>query len=103
MVAVDTRLVLHTMGQPEAAISVFHQSAERWAGIQGGRAMGGEMGLRLGSWVKTIAVRPGVLPQRRSSGHTHPVYASGHSVKKHGCEKGEIDRFIRRVEQPARQ
>ena len=70
---------LHTTGEPGAAVSAFQQWAERWVGIQGGRVIGGGNDARLGSWVKTIAVRLGMLPQGKSSGHTPPpAHVSGH-------------------------
>ena len=102
-VAGDTHRALHTTGEPEAAVSVFQQWAERWVGIQGGRRIGGDNNVRLGSWVETIAVRLGMLPEGTSSGRIPPAHASSHSVKKYGCERGEIDGLIRWVEQPARQ
>ena len=40
------------MGKPGAAVSVFQQWAERWVGIQVGRAVGLEKDVRLGIWAK---------------------------------------------------
>ena len=103
-----TNLALLITDKSEAAVGVFKQWAERWVGIQGGRAIGGGNDVRLGSWLKPIAVRLRMLPHlcRRSTchmlGNTHsPAPASGHCFKKYGCERGAIDGFVGRVEQPA--
>ena len=60
VVTADTRHALHTTGKSGAAVSVFQQWAERWVGIQAGRAIGAGNHAQIGSWVKTIAVRLGM-------------------------------------------
>ena len=79
-------------------------------GIQGGRVIGVGNDVRLGSWANPIVDRLKILPEsacrntRHMCGNTRsPAPASGHSVRKYGCERGENDGSIRRVEQPARQ
>ena len=72
-------------------------------GIQGGRAIGGRNDVRLGNWVKTIAVRLGILPERGTSPWCTSAHASSHSVKTYECERETFHVLIRRVEQPARQ
>ena len=78
---------------------MIQQWAERWVGILGGRAIGRENDVRLGSWVKLIAVRLGMLPKGiLAIGRCHtPAHASRHSVKMYDCERENIHVLDRRV------